>query len=79
MIIQLFDFNFPSYSVSFCVMFQCDWEVAALVELAKGSGAALALLEGTCLRWPDNRCVAHVRLGIEILFQELRLSINRIR
>ena len=66
MIIQLFDFNFPSYSVSFCVMFQCDWEVAALVELAKGSGAALALLEGTCLRWPDNRCVAHVRLGIEV-------------
>ena len=44
MIIELFNFNFPGYSVSFCVMFQCDREVATLVELAKGGGPALSFL-----------------------------------
>jgi hypothetical protein len=32
------------YSVSFCVMFQCNREVATLVELAKGGGPAFSFL-----------------------------------
>ena len=62
MIIELFNFNFPGYSVSFCVMFQCDREIAALVKLAEGGGAALALLEGPGQGRPDDRGIAHVRL-----------------
>ena len=44
MIIKLFNFNLPGYSVSFCVMFQCNWEVTALVKLAESGWSTFALL-----------------------------------
>jgi hypothetical protein len=45
-IVQLFDFDFPSNPVSLGIVIQSNWEITSFIKLSKGSWLSISFLEG---------------------------------